>query len=249
MEKEQFDALMVRLIETGQDFDRIRSMDPDQFERFVAAIHANQAALKRNLYVDSYRNTSNADKFEYGFGAQSMQFVIDVLPYLHETMVANYARFDELSLIDVGPGSCIGTNLLAALHSDHIVYSKLAIEAIDYTDVRQRWATTLYPKVKHRVGDLFDLPSRSWDFVLCSHVIEHVEEPRAFIDKLLDICKGFAFIYSPFEEHERIPFHLSTITKETYTGVDRCRLELIKSMGWRGDLPGEYCLLAIVDCR
>lgn len=247
--EEQFSSLLSRLTAAATDSDRIGDMDTHQFDRYAAALHAHQAALKRNLYVDSFRNGGDAEKFEYVFGAQSMQFVADLLPHIHETMLAHYGRFDELSLVDVGAGSCMGTNLLAALHSDHVVYSKLKIDAVDYIDLRQRWVKALYPKVHHQVADLFDLPSRNWDLVLCSHVVEHVENPRPFIEKLMDICKGFAFIYTPFEERDLIPHHLSTITRDTYSGIERCRLEVIKSMGWRGDMPGEYCLLAIIDCR
>ena len=245
----QFSDFMDMLRKTGSDYAKIREMDDAQFDQFAGLLHANQTLLKQALYVDSFRNQADAEKFEYAGGAQSLQFVIDILPYLHEVMVTHYGRLDELSLIDVGPGSCVGTNLLTALHSDHVVFSKLKVQAIDYTNIRQRWVSALYPKVDHKVGDLFDLPSRTWDLVVCSHVIEHVEEPRPFIDKLLDICKGFAFIYSPFEERERIPYHLSTITRDTYAGIERCRLEVLKSMGWHGDVPGEHCLLAIVDCR
>jgi hypothetical protein len=75
------------------------------------------------------------------------------------------------------------------------------------------------------------------------------DEPRPFIDALRRICKGFVFIYSPYEEFDRIPYHLSTIARDTYAGIKDCRLEILRSMGWRGDVPGNECILAIIDCR
>ena len=212
-------------------------------------MHEFQASLKQSVFVGDFRNKSDVTRFEYGFGAQSAQFMIDILPFLHEVMVAHYERSDELSLIDIGSGSCIGTNLLTILHSDRVIYSKLNVSAIDHTDVRERWVRALYPKIDYRVADLYELPEKQWDFVVCSHVIEHVEEPREFIEALLRICKGFAFVYSPYEEFDRIPHHLNTIDKATYAGIQGCRLEVLRSMGWRGDIPGNHCLLAIIDCR
>lgn len=245
----EFSTFLERLRSVSKDFDLLGAMDDQQFKIFTQALHASQARLKQNLFVSDFRNQADVEKFEYAFGAQSTQFIIDILPYLHQVMVQHYERSDELTLIDVGPGSCIGTNLLAALHSDHVIYSKLKIDAIDHANIRERWVTALYPKINLRVEDLFDQPDRQWDFVICSHVIEHVDEPRSFIDALRRICKGFAFIYSPYEEFDRIPYHLSTITKDTYAGIDNCRLEILRSMGWRGDVPGNECILAIIDCR
>ncbi len=246
---EDFSQLLSRSKQLVEDYQHIASMSEEQFAQYCSVLHESHAALKQSLFVSNFRNQQDADRFEYAFGAQSTQFVIDMIPYIHEIMVRHYNRFDALSLIDVGPGSCIGTNLLVALHSDHIVYSKLNVSAIDYTDLRERWVRALYPKIDYQVGDVFDLAEMAWDFVVCSHVIEHLEQPRPFIEQLMKICKGFAFVYSPFEETDRIPHHLSTISRQTYQGIEKCRLEVIKSMGWRGDVPGEYCLLAIIDCR
>jgi SAM-dependent methyltransferase len=249
LEAHAFRSLIESLDKAGRELAGVPSMSRAQFQEFVSVVHTFQESLKHSVFVNDFRNKTDAARFEYGFGAQSAQFMIDILPYLHEVMVSHYERSDELSLVDVGSGSCIGTNLLTMLHSDRVIYSKLNVAAIDHTDVRERWVRTLYPKIDYRVVDLFDLPEKQWDFVICSHVIEHVEEPRAFIDALLRICKGFTFVYSPYEEFDRIPHHLSTIDKETYAGIGGCRLEVIRSMGWRGDIAGNHCLLAIIDCR
>jgi SAM-dependent methyltransferase len=248
MDEDSFRTLIDTLDEARRGLRGAPSMSRAQFEEFATTVHAFQASLKQSVFVNDFRNKADAATFEYAFGAQSAQFMIDILPYLHEVMVAHYARSDELSLVDVGAGSCIGTNLLTMLHSDHVVYSKLNVTAVDHTDVRERWVRALYPMIDYRIADLFDLPGKQWDFVVCSHVIEHVEEPRDFIEALLRICKGFAFVYSPYEEFDRIPHHLSTIVKDTYAGIPGCRLEVMRSMGWRGDIPGNDCLLAIIDC-
>src|SRR3546814_14561895 len=71
----------------------------------------------------------------------------------------------------------------------------------------------------------FELPSNTWDMVICSHVVEHLVNPREFIDKLRDICRGFAFVYTPYNENPRISGHLCTITEKTYEGLP-CRTQI-----------------------
>ncbi len=77
------------------------------------------------------------------------------------------------------------------LHSGNYVYSKVNVDAIDYTDSRLRWVKTMYPKVSYKVADVYDLPDHHWDIVFCSHVIEHALNLKAFIEKLVSISKGF----------------------------------------------------------
>ena len=183
LNESEFATFIENLRSLSADFVQLGAMSDSQFKRFTRVLHESQLALKKNLFVDDYRNQADVEKFEFAFGAQSTQFIIDILPFLHQVMLENYQRSDELTLIDVGP---------RLLHRHEpardariatiIIYSKLKIDAVDYTKVRERWASALYPKIDYRVGDLFDLPDKQWDLVICSHVIEHLEAPRPFID-------------------------------------------------------------------
>jgi 2-polyprenyl-3-methyl-5-hydroxy-6-metoxy-1,4-benzoquinol methylase len=79
-------------------------------------------------------------------------------------------------------------------------------------------------------------------------VIEHVEQPKEFLKKLVDICKGFLFVYSPYNETERMPAHINTITKLLYEGFNIENLSVINSMGWHANIDEYMCLLAVIDC-
>lgn len=227
----------------------IASLNDEQFGIFCGEWHESIDLLKKVVFASDPRNKQDVQKFEYGWGAQSAQFIIDLIPRIQSILLQHYRRADHLKLLDVGAGSCVGTNVLAMLHSDNLIYSTMQIDAVDYTSVRERWVRTQYPKISYRVADIFDLPDRSWDLVVCSHVVEHLADPRSFIDALRRICAGFAFVYSPYAEIDRIAAHLSTITDHTYDGIPNCQLERIKSMGWHPDRPEDQCLLAIIDCR
>ena len=220
-----------------------------EFSAFCGEWHATVAALKQFAFSSDPRNKQDVAAFEYGWGGQSAQFVVDLVPKIQAAMLRHYTRKDALKLIDIGAGSCVGTNILATLHSDNIVWSRLEIDAIDYTPIRRRWVQSQFPRINYMVGDAFALPDRAWDFVVCSHVIEHLDEPRPFIENIRRICRGFAFVYSPYREIDRIAAHVSTIDESTYAGIPNCQLEVVSSMGWHPAKPGDKCLIAIIDCR
>ena len=187
--------------------------------------------------------------FEFLWSAQAIQFAIDCIPEIHQVMLKYYERSDELKLIDVGPGSGAGSNLIASLHSDRMIYSKINVDAIDYIDLRKLWADFQYPKVNYMVGEIFDLPDKTWDFVYCSHCLEHVPNPRKYCDKLISICKGFAFIYTPYNEINLMEGHLNTITEEFYSNDNVYNIKIFHSLGWHADNPENKVILAVLDCR
>ena len=143
---------------------------------------ATTEAMKDAVFVANPKQQHpDRKKFEFAAGAQSILFMADLLPHLHRRMTENYDRFERLTLLDVGAGSGAGTQLLAQIHSDTMIWSKLDISAIDYVDWRRRWVAMHYPKIDYRVQASAELPANTWDFVVCSHVIEHLDDPRAMI--------------------------------------------------------------------
>jgi len=187
--------------------------------------------------------------FEKKWVAQSMQFAMDCMPEIHRILKLHYRRAYDLKLLDVGAGSGAGSNLIAALHADRMIYSKIEVDAIDYIDKRLLWARFQYPQVNYQVQDLYDLPSKQWDLVLCSHCLEHVEEPHNFCEKIIDVCKGFALIYTPNNELERIQDHLTTFTEAFYDRYPVANIEIFNSMAWYADKPENKVMLVTIDCR
>lgn len=227
----------------------IPSLSRSEFEQIIEMYHEINQSLKDLVYTPNPRNKNEREKFEYGWGAQSMQFIIDCLPEFHRILLKHYRRSDDLTLLDVGAGSAAGSNLLASLHNERVVYSKIRVDAIDYTPLRERWVKSQYPLVNYSVANLYDLPDKCWDFVICSHVIEHVSEPKVFVSELERVCKGFAFIYAPYQEIDRIPAHINTITEEIFSEFKLESVKIVKSMGWHADIPDDQCILVIIDCR
>lgn len=230
------------------DAQHLRTASDQSYAEFLEHWHAAAAAVKGQLYVAEEGNKGSQEVFEYGWGAHSIQFAIDVIPELHKVMLKHYRRKLNLKLVDIGAGSGAGTNMFALLHTSDEVFSPLEVEAVDQVDTRRRWIEFMYPKVKYTVGSLEKLRSRNWDFVYCSHVIEHTRDPRAFVKHLMRICRGFAFVYAPYNEVDLIPGHLSTITEKVFEGFPLEALIIRPSMAWLPQAGGQ-CILAVIDCR
>ena len=227
----------------------LAQMDDAAYAGFCRLWQDANNAVKDAIYRQDFNSRRfTREHFEQDWGAQSTLFMADILPFIHDKLLKHYRRQDVLRAIDVGAASCFGTRLLATLHASHFVYSRMEVDAIDYVPDRARWVMATVPEVNYQVKDLYDLPPKSWDIVVCSHVIEHVPEPEKFIAKLREICRGFAFVFSPYNENPLIPGHINTITEVDYAPLP-CETHLIKSMGWHPDKPDDLCILAVIDCR
>ncbi|MFO1474910.1 MAG: hypothetical protein U1F20_10685 [Lysobacterales bacterium] len=130
---------------------------PTGFERLVRVKWCGGCVtgVKQAAFTADWRNKHDPESFEYGWGAQSAQFVVDLVPrILLPVLRRHYKRKDVLKLIDVGAGSCVGTNVLAMLHWSHYVYSRLEIDAIDYIPLRKgAGRRAKYPLIHYTVGD------------------------------------------------------------------------------------------------
>ena len=227
--------------------DEVAGLDDAMFDQVIGLWHGVSAALKDAVY-DS-RNSCSRHEFEDGKEAQSLQFAIECLPEFHRILRTYYNRRDHLLMLDVGAESGAGSNLFALLHSGRRIYSKLTIDTIDYVDLYIRWIKALYPKLSSGQRDVAELPRQHWDLVFCSHVIEHVADPRRFLEQLIPLCKGFLFIYAPYQETRRIPAHLHSIDESLFVGLNVERIMVQDSMAWHADIPEDKCILAVLDCR
>ncbi|MGO1119923.1 class I SAM-dependent methyltransferase [Rhodovibrionaceae bacterium A322] len=219
----------------------------EDYLKITRAWHHSHQLFKEQAFDP--KESKNLEAFEKGWAAQSVQFAIDLTRFLHQVMQKHYRRADTLKLLDVGAGTAAGTELFAKLHSGRHVYSLLEVDAVDVVPHRLKWARLMYPNIDYRVSDLFALPDNAWDFVVCSHVIEHVPEPEVFLKKLTEICRGFCFVYAPYNEIDRIPGHINTITEDLFDGYTLEALEIFNSMGWKADRPDCQCIMAVLDCR
>ena len=238
--------IISKIREIQQELSLHREASNEDLLDIINAINDVNSDLKQICVRDA---KFPIEIFEKKWIAQSIQFAIDCVPELHRVLLKYYQRASDLSLLDVGAGSGAGSNLIASLHADRMIYSKIDVDAIDYIDKRLLWARSQYPMINYEVKDLFNLPSKKWDLVFCSHCLEHLEEPRPFLDKIIDVCRGFAFIYTPYNEVDRIDGHHFTFTEDFYYPNKVLRTKVFHSLAWFADNPEIQVMLVTIDCR
>jgi SAM-dependent methyltransferase len=206
-------------------------------------------ALKDVVFRGNPRNPNpDRTRFETHSAAQSMQFMIDMLPYIQRVLIQYYSCEDLVRLLDVGAGSGAGASLLAQLHASTMLHSRIEVDAIDVVPWREAWVATQHPRVKYHVRASSTLPIREWDLVTCSHVIEHLDNPREMVEDVVRACRGHAFFYAPYRESPLSAGHVSSIDESTFRGLGvSAETMVLDSIGWVGE--GRQCILAVLDCR
>jgi 2-polyprenyl-3-methyl-5-hydroxy-6-metoxy-1,4-benzoquinol methylase len=99
------------------------------------------------------------------------------------------------SILDVGCGEGF---TLARLQKEKIgkVY-----EGIEADDVAIELGKKLYPKLTIKKGDIYKLPykANSFDLVVCTEVLEHLENPRKAYRELLRVSRKYVLLSVPNE--------------------------------------------------
>lgn len=141
--------------------------------------------------------------------------------------VHDMERFEKLakyfkggSYVDVGAFDSPMPMLLAER------YPKSEIHSLDFAEEIVKFLKPRFPKVIYHIADIREgLPFKdeSVDYVVAGEVIEHMEDPAAFVKELFRIVKkgGYVAISTPFDEisrNEKIggPFHIWSFDKEDF---------------------------------
>ncbi len=179
------------------------------------------------------------DWFENCAIPQSLQFMIDCLPAIR-SLLSDATLPEPVTVLDAGTRSGAGANLLASLHRVRMLGPPLRVDALDIMPEFKTYADAVYPDLhEFVVGDIFQIDRRrAWDLVICSHTIEHLAEPRAFILELQRRAKKWLLLYAPFEEMKPDGVeHLVRITRDFVQSLDPIRFDVFTSPGWQK--PGE----------
>lgn len=183
---------------------------------------------------------------------QILAFAREIYPTL-ESYVKDYPTNSNISLLDVGGAIGAGTEFFRA-RLQRFVTAQMGkssrIEAtILETDLQcKEWAEHFCPKCKFINDSIFDITLK-YDFVIASHVIEHIFEPFDFIHKMQTLAKDKVIIYAPYNEtlppeHISSARHVTSITMELIESLSPIEVKLITSAGWGGD---NGCILAVLS--
>jgi SAM-dependent methyltransferase len=164
---------------------------------------------------------------------QSVQFMIDCLPTLRR-LLGRFGRYDvPIRVLDVGTGSGAGASLLATLYSGQILGYTLKVDALDRAPHVQRYARAKFPLINYMIGEAWDLRGdRPWEVVICSHLIEHMDDPIGFARHLQSLASQWVLIYAPYNETNPIPGHKVILDDDLLAKMGAQDVEIIASPGW-----------------
>lgn len=212
-----------------------------------------EKAYRRSLYTgagigDEYSHLERGIGWlEKCYIPQSMQYTIDCLPTIRRLLL-EFPRDKVLEYLDFGAGSGSGAQLIATLHRSSFIWCRLKVDAMDINPARAAYARHVFADIDYIVADLFEYDrERRWDLVFCSHVIEHLDDPRPLIEELQRRARHRVILYAPFEENPLGHGHFFSITREFLESFEAESIDVIKSPAWGDPLDdGARCVLAVL---
>lgn len=185
---------------------------------------------------------------------QSELFMVELIPFIHRYYQAAPTNVLK-TVLDVGPQSFGGTRLLQSIHNDRsFTKLRLDITALDIVSNFQNLQKLIVPEVEFLVQDLFSIQDRVWDFLICSHVIEHVPDPFPFMKQAQSLSRDFVLMACPWEEDPIVTKgHVNTINQAFIDQAGGENLKVYANYMWGKQrkvciftLPGHAAGLSVV---
>jgi 2-polyprenyl-3-methyl-5-hydroxy-6-metoxy-1,4-benzoquinol methylase len=195
---------------------------------------------KELYFAPTWAPQNDLQWLETQLNAQSLQFMIDCLPEIHDAIARCWAG-TPLKVLDVGTASGAGANLLGNLYAGGMLGYQIEVDALELTSSLAAYAKANYPFINYITADALDLPpTPNWDIVLCSHTLEHVERPADFLHHLQYLARSRVLIYTPYNEIDQIEGHINTIDDPFLAAVGAESKRIVTSPAWR---PGLSCVI------
>jgi len=150
------------------------------------------------------------------------------------------------SVLDVGCGEGFTLNKLSENKIGKIY------EGIDYSREAIAIGKKLYPNLDLKQGDVYKLPYKdeSFDLVICSEVLEHLEEPEKGLRELIRVSKKYLLLSVPneplfyFFNYTQWGKDIGHINKWTFLGFKRfIQKENLKIISFRTPFPWTVVLI------
>ena len=183
---------------------------------------------------------------------QSITFAKDMFLYVKNAIseyMADKPDVRSINILDIGGGNGAGSEYIRAQLQIHIAKAfpsrsaKINMTMIESGGEYEEWCNRFSPKITFLNVDIFT-HEKIYDFVICSHVIEHVEAPIEFIKRMQCMAKERLFVYAPYNEHPLSQDgHINKIDDKFISALDSHQPIFIKSKAWR---PKGGCVLIIL---
>ena len=119
---------------------------------------------------------------------------------LNDKIIANVGRDlssidSEISILDAG----CGEGFIDALLIDN--YSSIRITGLEFAEEAIEIARKMNPKAEYVQSDITKMPfdDQSFDIVICTEVLEHLEKPDKAISEIIRVAKKYVLLTVPHE--------------------------------------------------
>jgi SAM-dependent methyltransferase len=134
--------------------------------------------------------------------AQSLGFMVEMVPLLYPHLEPLKGQ-SFLETLDVGARTAAGSALLADLFMAFFSRAPLAVDTIDIDGRLRDYQRSRWWNLRSVItGNIFDLPAKSYDIVVCSHTLEHIDDPAPFCRRLQEVARKFVAFYCPHNEQD-----------------------------------------------
>lgn len=113
----------------------------------------------------------------------------------YSTLVNLAKPLDPKSILDAGCGEGFTMNRL----NENSVGRE--IEGIEFSEDAIKLGKNLFPTLKFRQGSVYEMPYKknSFDLVVCTEVLEHIDDPEKVLKELIRVSKNYLIVSVPNE--------------------------------------------------
>lgn len=177
-------------------------------------------ARKSNINTQGYWNQrfGSGDWAEKGGCTQTRQFAEAQVRYF------NLSREFSGSLCDFGCGAGDAFPVYREAFPEAVLYG------VDFSEDAIRLCRARYGQMVTFVsGNAGDIPYV--DVIICSNVLEHVDDDSAIVEDLLNRCKRL-FVIVPYRERRLIEEHVRAYTDNSFAQFLPVRMKVFFARGW-----------------
>ena len=181
---------------------------------------------------------------------QSVGFMVDILPYFCKILKEDYPEFKTEKIIktlDIGTRTGSGANLLGQMFFGVYSRRQMTVDVLDIVNDFEEYLleTNRYIN-KFIFKDVEEVESKSYDYVVASHVLEHIPDVQKFATNLKRIARKKVIAYTPYNETNPIPEHF-IINDEVLKSLNATNIKITdESFFWkRKDELLKTCLFTL----